>query len=88
MVRSAASTYAQRGIRVNAVAPGLTKTRLSEPLRRSEAVQEASIALIPTKAMNEIPDVSSTIEWLLLDAPDSLTGQIIHIDGGMSKVRG
>ncbi|MEK9730783.1 MAG: SDR family oxidoreductase [Candidatus Poseidoniales archaeon] len=88
MVRSAASTYAQRGIRVNAVAPGLTKTRLSEPLRRSEAVQEASIALIPTKAMNEISDVSSTIEWLLLDAPDSLTGEIIHIDGGMSMVRG
>lgn len=88
MVRSAASTYAQRGIRVNAVAPGLTNTRLSEAIRRSSAVEQAALALIPTKVMNEISDVASTIEWLLLHAPDTITGEILHIDGGMSNVRG
>ena len=88
MVRSAASTYAQRGIRVNAVAPGLTRTRLSESVRRSEAVESAAIQLIPTKKMNEITDVSTTIEGLLTKAPDTITGEILHIDGGMSNVRG
>ena len=88
MVRSAASTYAQRGIRVNAVAPGLTRTRLSESVRRSEAVESAAIQLIPTKKMNEIEDVSTTIEWLLTKAPDTMTGEILHIDGGMSNIRG
>ncbi len=88
MVRSAASTYAQRGIRVNAVAPGLTRTRLSESVRRSEAVEAAAIQLIPTKKMNEITDVSTTIEWLLTRAPDTMTGEILHIDGGMSNIRG
>ncbi len=88
MVRSAASTYAQRGIRVNAVAPGLTRTRLSETVRRSEAVEAAAIQLIPTKKMNEITDVSSTIEWLITKAPDTMTGEILHIDGGMSNIRG
>jgi NAD(P)-dependent dehydrogenase (short-subunit alcohol dehydrogenase family) len=88
MVRSAASTYAQRGIRVNAVAPGLTRTRLSEAVRRSEAVEAAAIQLIPTKKMNEITDISTTIEWLLTKAPDTMTGEIVHIDGGMSNIRG
>ena len=39
MVRSAAATYAKRGLRINAVAPSLTETRLAEPMLRSEAAR-------------------------------------------------
>jgi NAD(P)-dependent dehydrogenase (short-subunit alcohol dehydrogenase family) len=88
MVRSAASTYAQRGLRVNAVAPGLTKTRLSESIRRSPAMEEAATQLVPIRIINEASDVSKTISWLLFDAPDTMTGQIRHVDAGMSKIRG
>ena len=88
MVRSAASTYAQRGLRVNAVAPGLTKTRLSESIRRSPAMEEAATQLVPIRIINEASDVSKTISWLMFDAPDTMTGQILHVDGGMSKIRG
>ena len=45
MVRSAAATYAKRGIRVNAVAPGLTDTRLAATILRSDAMREASANL-------------------------------------------
>ena len=49
MVRSAAATYAKRGIRVNAVAPGLTDTRLAATILRSDAMREASANMIPLK---------------------------------------
>ena len=88
MVRSAAATYSKRGIRVNAVAPGLTDTRLSRPITSSSATKEAAVGMIPLKRINEPEEVSSTIQWLLTDPPDNITGQVFHLDGGMSNVRG
>lgn len=88
MVRSAAATYCQRKIRVNAVAPGLTETRLTETLLRSEAMREAAINKIPLKRINQIEEIASTMQWLLCDAPDNITGQILHLDGGMAKISG
>ena len=88
MVRSAASTYAQRGLRVNAVAPGLTETRLGASVLRSEAIREASVGMIPLKRINEPSEVASSMHWLLTQAPDNFTGQILHLDGGMSAIRG
>ena len=88
MVRSAAATYSKRGIRVNAVAPGLTDTRLSRPITSSSATKEAAVGMIPLKRINEPEEVSSTIQWLVTDAPDNITGQVFHLDGGMSNVRG
>ena len=88
MVRSAASTYAQRGIRVNAVAPGLTETRLGASVLRSDAVREASVGMIPLKRINQPEEIAQSMHWLLTGAPDNLTGQIIHLDGGMSSIRG
>ena len=88
MVRSAAATYSQRKIRVNAVAPGLTDTRLAETLLRSDAIREAAVNKIPIKRINEKEEIASTMEWLLCSAPDNLTGQVLHLDGGMAKISG
>ena len=87
MVRSAAATYAKRNIRVNAVAPGLTDTKLSEPITRSEAMLESAVSMIPMKRINQPEEIAETMYWLLSTAPDNLTGQIIHLDGGMKNVR-
>ena len=87
MVRSAAATYAQRKIRVNAVAPGLTDTKLSAPITRSEAMLESAVSKIPMKRINEPEEIAETMFWLLTSAPDNLTGQIMHLDGGMRNVR-
>jgi NAD(P)-dependent dehydrogenase (short-subunit alcohol dehydrogenase family) len=86
MVRSAAATYAKRGIRVNAVAPGLTDTRLAEKILRSELIREASEKMIPLKRINQIDEIADSIVWLLTNAPDNLTGQVLHLDGGMSQI--
>ena len=86
MVRSAAATYAKRGIRVNAVAPGLTDTRLASTILRSDSMREASEQMIPLKRINQADEIASSIHWLLTQAPDNYTGQVMHLDGGMSKV--
>jgi NAD(P)-dependent dehydrogenase (short-subunit alcohol dehydrogenase family) len=88
MVRSAAATYSQRNIRLNVVAPGLTETRLAETMLRSEAIREAAVGKIPLKRINQPNEISSAIEWLLCEAPDNFTGQVLHLDGGMSQISG
>ena len=87
MVRTAAATYSQRGIRINAVAPGLTETRLAETILKSDAMKEAVIGMIPIKRINQPDEIASTMYWLLTGAPDNLTGQVFHLDGGMANVR-
>jgi NAD(P)-dependent dehydrogenase (short-subunit alcohol dehydrogenase family) len=88
MVRSAASTYAHRGLRVNAVAPGLTETRLGASVLKSESIREASVGMIPIKRINEATEIATSMHWLLTQAPDNFTGQVLHLDGGMSQLRG
>jgi NAD(P)-dependent dehydrogenase (short-subunit alcohol dehydrogenase family) len=88
MVRSAASTYAQRGLRVNAVAPGLTETRLGATVLKSESIREASVGMIPIKRINDPKEIAKSMHWLLTQAPDNFTGQVLHLDGGMSQLRG
>ena len=86
MVRSAAATSANRGIRVNAVAPGLTNTKLASPIISNETASQAASQKIPIKRVGEKEEIASVIKWLLLEAPDNFTGQIMHTDGGMSNL--
>ena len=86
MIRSAAATYAKRGVRINAVAPGLTETRLAENLLKSDLVRDASEKMIPIKRINQPEEIAKSINWLLTDAPDNFTGQVLHLDGGMSEI--
>ena len=65
LVLSAAASYASRGIRVNAVAPGLVRTPLTARLTANEASLKASTALHALGRIGEPDDVASAIEWLL-----------------------
>ena len=88
LARSAAATYAPRGIRVNAVAPGLVRTPLAARLLASEAAEQASAAMHALGRVGEPEDVAEAVEWLL-DAERSawVTGQTIRVDGGLADVR-
>ena len=86
MVRSAAATYANRGLRINAVAPGLTDTKLASPIMSNETASQAASQKIPIKRINEKEEIAEVLKWLLTDSPDNFTGQILHTDGGMSNV--
>jgi 3-oxoacyl-[acyl-carrier protein] reductase len=83
---SAAATYASRGIRVNAVAPGLTATPATERITSGPS-GEASRAMHPLGRLGEPADVASAIIWLLDPAQSWVTGQVIGVDGGISTVR-
>jgi NAD(P)-dependent dehydrogenase (short-subunit alcohol dehydrogenase family) len=75
--RSLAIEYAKRGIRVNAVAPGVIKT----PMHAVETHQ-ALAALHPLGRMGEIADIVDAI--LYLEAASFVTGETLHVDGGQS----
>lgn len=87
LVISAAATYANKGIRVNAVAPGLTRTPLAEKITGNDASLKASIAMHPLGRIGETDDVASAATWLLNPDNNWITGQIIRVDGGLSTVR-
>jgi NAD(P)-dependent dehydrogenase (short-subunit alcohol dehydrogenase family) len=86
MVRSAASTYSGRGVRVNAIAPSLTDTPLSKPIVGSEQALEISKKMHPLGTIGEADDVASLSEWMISDAAKFVTGQVYVMDGGLSKI--
>jgi NAD(P)-dependent dehydrogenase (short-subunit alcohol dehydrogenase family) len=75
--KSLAIEYAKRGIRVNAVAPGIIKS----PMHAVET-HEALGALHPVGHMGEISDIVEAI--LYLESASFVTGEILHVDGGQS----
>ena len=83
---SAAATYAGRGIRVNAIAPGLVKSRMTKRLWESDAAAKASLVMHALNRLGEPDEVAGLIEWLLSPASSWMTGQIIGIDGGLASV--
>lgn len=88
LVRATAATYAARGIRVNAVAPGLVETPLSARLFSSEAAIKASQALHPLRRLGRPDDVAGPIALLLDPQNDWITGQVLGVDGGLATLKG
>lgn len=87
LAQSAAATYARYNVRVNCVAPGLTRTPLTESLTKNEASLKASAALHPLGRIGEPNEVASAIAWLLNPEQCWVTGQVIAVDGGLSSVQ-
>lgn len=84
---AAAASYASKGIRVNCVAPGMTRTPLTAKLLQNEMMAKASASMHALGRIGEPNDVASAIEWLLSPEQSWVTGQVIGVDGGLSRIR-
>jgi NAD(P)-dependent dehydrogenase (short-subunit alcohol dehydrogenase family) len=86
LTRSLAAEFAPN-ICVNCIAPSLTNTPLAERLLSSEEKQKASNERHPLKRFGEPEDIASLACFLLNDNASWMTGQILHVDGGISSVK-
>lgn len=86
LTRSLAAEYASK-IRFNAIAPSLTDTPLAEKLLNSEAKKDANAQRHPMKRIGESLDIANATKFLLSDESAWITGQVLHVDGGMSSLK-
>ena len=84
---SAAATYAPSNIRVNTVAPGLTETPLTASLISNDTARKFSEAMHALGRLGKPEDVARAIVFLLDPINDWITGQVLAVDGGLSRVR-
>jgi len=70
-----------RGIRVNAVAPGVVETDMS-PFTRTDAGRKGTLAMQALKRIGQPQDVASVVTFLASDAASWVTGDVIRVDGG------
>ena len=82
LTKSAARELASRGITVNAIAPGFINTEMTEVL--SEKVKEGATAQIPLGKFGETEDIANAAAFLASDEARYITGQTLHVDGGMA----
>ena len=82
MTMTAAKEFGARNIRVNAVAPGLIKTPMTDAL--TDEQKSKIFGQIALKRFGEVEEIASTVSFLLSDEASYITGQTIEISGGLS----
>jgi len=87
LVRSAAATYAPQGLRINAVAPGMTETAMTANMLKIPAMREGAGRQYPLGGLQSAEQVADVMAFLLGDGAARLTGQVIAVDGGFTTVR-
>ena len=86
LTRSLAAEFAPK-IRVNAIAPSLTETKLAAKLLNTESKIAANAERHPLKRIGSVTDIAEIANFLLSEKSSWITGQIMHVDGGMSGIK-
>lgn len=81
LTKAIAREYAQRGINVNAIAPGYVETPMTEAL--PEKVKEELRGQIPMARLGTPSDVANAVFFLVSDASSYITGQVLNVNGGI-----
>ena len=81
LTKSLARELASRNVCVNAIAPGLIETEMTDAL--SDEAKENLKSLVPLGRMGRPQDVANMVLFLAGDNADYITGQVLHVDGGM-----
>jgi 3-oxoacyl-[acyl-carrier protein] reductase len=84
MFKSLAQEYAKRGITANCVAPGFIATAMTDKL--NEKQREAILARVPAGRLGAITDIAAAVVYLASDEAAYVTGQTLHVNGGMAMI--
>jgi len=87
LTRSLAAEYGQNNIRFNCIAPSITETPLAEKLLSDDKRKEASARRHPLGRYGQPSDLASMAEFLISENASWTTGQVFHVDGGLSKIK-
>ena len=88
LAKSLAAEWAPNKIRVNVVAPSLTDTPLASALLGNDDKKEASNKRHPLGRYGQPEDIAGATVFLLSNEASWMTGQVLHLDGGMSSIKG
>jgi 3-oxoacyl-[acyl-carrier protein] reductase len=86
LTKSLAAEYAPK-IRVNCIAPSITETPLSEKLINTNEKKDAVGNRHPLKRIGTTQDIANTVSFLLSNKSSWITGQLFHVDGGLSTLK-
>ena len=81
MSKSLAIEYAKKNISVNCVSPGFIQTKMTEKI--SEEMKNTLLSRIPMNKLGTADDVSNTVAFLCSESSSYITGETIHVNGGM-----
>ena len=81
LTKSMAKELASRNITVNAIAPGYIETEMTDAM--PESAKEQVLSTIPFKRGGKPQDVANAVVFLASDMASYITGQVLHVDGGM-----
>ena len=85
--RSAAATYAKDNLRVNVIAPSIMDSNMSQKILSTDTAREVSKNMHPISKIGDTDDILPVVKWLLSPDAKWVTGQTIHVDGGLSTVK-
>jgi 3-oxoacyl-[acyl-carrier protein] reductase len=84
MIKSIAGEYAKRGVTANAIAPGFIATAMTDKL--TDKQREAILARVPAGRLGAPADVAAAAVYLASDEAAYVTGQTLHVNGGMAMI--
>jgi 3-oxoacyl-[acyl-carrier protein] reductase len=84
MIKSVAKEYARRGVTANCVAPGFIATAMTDKLNDKQ--REAILQLVPANRLGAPADVAAAVVYLASDEAAYVTGQTLHVNGGMAMI--